>query len=271
MMIKRPAIRYYGGKWKLAPWIIEQFPPHDNYLEPCGGGASVLLQKPRSGVELFNDVNDNIVNLFRVLRDHPAELLEKIKLTPWARSEYELAKDPTDCPVERARRYYCLLWMSISGSEAKSGWRNVKDYGGHNLTLYHDALPDIVNRLQGVQIENKDAIELVKKHSFPNTLIYFDPPYVQSERSHKKQYAHEVGEQFHIDAAGALSAHPGYVVVSGYDCELYRDIFAGWEILHRESLNNSGNKRIESLWLNEKVSRYWKDNAPAFEQMIFRI
>ena len=89
--IKRPALRYYGGKWNLAPWIISFFPPHKNYVEPCGGAASVLLQKPRSPLETYNDFDGNVVNFFRVLRDRPDELIRKIRLTPWARAEYELS------------------------------------------------------------------------------------------------------------------------------------------------------------------------------------
>lgn len=92
--IKRPALRYYGGKWKLAPWIISHFPAHKNYVEPCGGAASVLLQKPRSPLETYNDLDGNVVNFFRVLRDRPDELIRKIRLTPWARAEYELSLQP---------------------------------------------------------------------------------------------------------------------------------------------------------------------------------
>ena len=97
---KRPALRYYGGKWNLAPWIISHFPPHKNYVEPCGGAASVLLQKPRSPLETYNDLDGNVVNFFRVLRDKPEELIRQIELTPWSRDEFEICRNPSTEPLE---------------------------------------------------------------------------------------------------------------------------------------------------------------------------
>lgn len=108
---KRPALRYYGGKFNLAPWIISHFPEHKSYVEPCGGGASVLLQKQRSELETYNDIDGNVVNFFRVLRDQPEELIKKIWLTPWARTEYEMAYQKCDDDIEKARRFYMACWM----------------------------------------------------------------------------------------------------------------------------------------------------------------
>src|SRR3990167_9397763 len=112
----RPALRYYGGKWNLAPWIIGHFPPHKNYVEPCGGAASVLLQKPRSPLETYNDLDGNVENFFRILRDFSAELIRRISLTPWAREEYELSFRPTDDPIEQARRFFVQSRMSMQGA-----------------------------------------------------------------------------------------------------------------------------------------------------------
>src|SRR3972149_1343948 len=106
MRPSRPVLRYHGGKWMLAPWVVENFPPHTVYVEPFGGAASVLMRKPRSSVEVYNDLDDAVVNVFRVLRDRSMarELARVVSLTPWARREFEDAYEHTDDPVEWARR-----------------------------------------------------------------------------------------------------------------------------------------------------------------------
>ncbi len=163
-----PALRYYGGKWNLAPWIISHFPPHKNYVEPCGGAASVLLQKPRSALETYNDLDGNVVNFFRVLRDRPDELIRKIRLTPWARTEYELSLESCDDPVEKARRYSVALAMSISGATeyntpATRGWRVRTEERGYEISMRADTLESIARRLIGVQIEHKDALDIIRQ------------------------------------------------------------------------------------------------------------
>lgn len=261
--IKRPALRYYGGKWNLAPWIISHFPPHKNYVEPCGGAASVLLQKPRSPLETYNDLDGNVVNFFRVLRDRPDELIRKIRLTPWARAEYELSKIPDNDSLESARRFFVCSWMAISASQrTSSGWRvmtySEQCYSNINLnfgviSLQH--LVGIAERFDGVQIENLDSQECIKKYDHPDTVIYFDPPYILNERTSKNEYLLEVDDQFHISAASLLRACAGYVVISGYACPLYAELYEahGWQRFDKEAQTNSGGKRIESLWLSPRT------------------
>ena len=124
--LARPAVRFFGGKFRLAAWIIHHFTPHESYLEPCMGAASVLLQKPRSKCETINDLSGDVCNFFRVLRDREEELIRAIDLTPWAREEYQLHHEPTDDPVERARRFWVGCSMSIGGMPfTTSGWRTV--------------------------------------------------------------------------------------------------------------------------------------------------
>ena len=120
----RPALRYYGGKWLIAPWIIPFFPEHRAYLEPCVGGASVFARKRPCEVEILNDANGRLVNFFRQLRDNTAELRRRIELTPWAEDEYALCKAPAEEPVEDARRLYVASWQSVHGvGSDRSGWR----------------------------------------------------------------------------------------------------------------------------------------------------
>lgn len=128
--ITRPVLRYHGGKWKLAPWIIEHFPKHRVYVEPFGGGASVLMRKPRSYAEVYNDLDGEVVNVFRVLRERGEELRQALSLTPFARKEYEAAWLPSDDPLEQARRTIIRSFMGF-GSAAVTMRRKVdKSRGG---------------------------------------------------------------------------------------------------------------------------------------------
>lgn len=259
---KRPALRYYGGKWRLAPWIISHFPPHQNYVEPCGGAASVLLQKPRSPLETYNDLDGNVVNFFRVLRDRPDELIRKIRLTPWARAEYELSLEPCEDEVEQARRFYCAACMSFNGATqfngSTYGWRHTLDYNMRPTPagdMQNNTLKQIADRFLGIQIENTDYSDMIDRFDRPIALFYFDPPYVAATRNKTFWYGHEFTEQDHITAADLLRQCAGYVVVSGYACPLYTEIYEahGWKRVDKEAQTNSGGKRIESLWLSPRT------------------
>lgn len=259
--IKRPALRYYGGKWKLAPWIISHFPEHKNYVEPCGGAASVLLQKPRSPLETYNDLDGNVVNFFRILRDRPDELIRKIRLTPWARAEYELSRVPAPDDLERARRFFVMCWQAIGGQP--SGWRKCIDHNQrgsrHQLSWYMvdniTELENVANRFIHVQIENDIAFNVVERYDNPDALIYFDPPYLQETRTNGQQYLQETDEMFHIQSASYLRLTQGYVIVSGYACPLYTELYEqhGWIRKDKEVQTNSGGKRIESIWLSPRT------------------
>ena len=260
---KRPALRYYGGKWKLAPWIISHFPEHKNYVEPCGGAASVLLQKPRSPLETYNDLDGGVVNFFRVLRDKPEELIRKIKLTPWARAEYEFCRVPSGDDVEQARQFFVSGWMSISGMahEKSTGWRATSFHGesftshGFQYEYTKEILQNVADRFSGVQIENNDARYVVERFGMnTDALIYFDPPYVAETRVNATQYRVECGSGFHGEMAELLWTAPGYVIVSGYACPLYADLYEhhGWQRVDIDAATNGAN-RVESLWLSPRT------------------
>lgn len=253
----RPALRYYGGKWRLAPWIISFFPEHQNYVEPCGGAASVLLQKPRSPLETYNDLDGNVVNFFRVLRDRPDELIRAIRLTPWAREEFEMCRNPDSNELENARRFFVSSWLMAGRSafDSTSGMRMCHVYNAEPRMLYHNNLEKIAQRFLDVQIEQANACDVAKAYSNSRSLIYFDPPYPHSTRTHTRGYAIEWTDAQHIEAAHLLHTCQGYVVVSGYACPLYTELYEahGWERHDKEAQTNSGGKRIESVWLSPKT------------------
>ncbi|MBB2973970.1 DNA adenine methylase [Mesorhizobium sp. RMAD-H1] len=254
----RPLLRWHGGKWMLAPWIISHFPPHRIYVEPYGGAGSVLMRKPRSYAEVWNDLDGDVVNLFRVLRlPDAAELVRLLRLTPFARDEFDAAYQPCDCPVERARRLVIRSFMGFgsNGHNRVTGFRANSSRSGttpaHDWRNYPDSLEIVIERLHGVTIENRDAKAVMAQHDSPETLHYVDPPYVLSTRSDPlKDYAHEMSDEDHADLLEMLRSLSGMVVLSGYPCELYDDALAGWHRIEREALADGAAKRMEVLWIN---------------------
>lgn len=256
--IKRPALRYYGGKWKIASWVISHFPDHINYVEPCGGAASILIAKEPAALETYNDIDGRVVNFFRVLRSDPAALIEQIRLTPWSRAEFDFSKETDSNPIEDARRFFVTCWQSFS--KHGGSWRSMYDY----LVRPRSAAKDIqeidhlyliASRLKSVQFECRDAIEIIQKYDTENGLIYFDPPYIPEVRVNKDYYAHEVDTQWHISAADVLKTAKAHVVVSGYRSELYANLFesSGWIRRDVATVANAGAKRTESIWLSPSI------------------
>jgi DNA adenine methylase len=263
----RPLLRWHGGKWILAPWIISHFPPHRVYVEPFGGAASVLIRKPRSYAEVYNDLDDDVVNLFRVLRNDPPEnghkLIDHLIHTPFARKEFDDAYLPTDDPVEAARRLIIRSFMGF-GSDGHNGARptgfraNSNKSGttpAHDWSNYPDALEIIISRLNGVVVEHRPALDVITQHDGPETLFYVDPPYVWATRSKahnssKKNYRHELSDAEHEQLLDKLLNVAGKVVLSGYDTPLYAQKLGAWYRTEKTALADGARERTEVLWLN---------------------
>jgi DNA adenine methylase len=258
MSVTRPLLRWHGGKWLLAPWIIAQFPPHRVYVEPFGGAGSVLMRKPRCYAEIWNDLDGSVVNLFRVLRGPRAgELVEALRLTPFARDEFALAYEPADDAVEAARRLTIRSFMGFgsNGHSRSTGFRANSNRSGttpaRDWINYPDSLAKVIDRLAGVIIENRDAREVMAAHDGPETLHYVDPPYVFDTRADlAKDYAHEMSDADHAGLLAFLRGLKGRVVLSGYPHPLYDAALAGWRRIEREALADGARKRTEMLWLN---------------------
>lgn len=257
-MITRPVLRYHGGKWRLADWIISHLPPHHCYVEPFSGAASVLMRKPRSAVEVYNDLDASVINLFRVLRDPvTAEQLRRaIELTPYSRAEFIAAWEPSDDQVEDARRLIVRGAQSIGAKKrcSRNGWRAGPTH--HTPTSmwrgWPAQIPHYVERLREVLIEQQPATDVIRQFDTPATLFYVDPPYVLATRAwdHRKIYAHELTDDDHRQLLDQLCAVRGMVLLSGYRSELYDTALAGWA-RHDVHARAQGNRaRVESLWLN---------------------
>lgn len=260
----RPPIKYPGAKWSLASWIVGEMPPHKLYLEPFFGSGAVLFNKEPSEYETINDLDGLVVNFFRVCRDYPDQLARAINLTPFSRAEFASIQERaagediqlTGDPIEDARRFAVRCCQGFGSKLAdRVGWKNTKKPTGPNNPEIWGKIPEtiyeVAARLKRVQIENTDAIQLVRATNDPECLIYEDPPYIGETRGGKRIYRLEMlDEARHAELLDALIAHSGPVILSGYDCELYNKKLVGWRKETHTGRANSGAKRRETLWLN---------------------
>jgi len=265
--VRRPPMRYHGGKWLLAPWIIGHFPSHRTYVEPYGGGASVLMRKPRSYSEVYNDAWGDVVNVFRVLRDSGEELTELLTLTPFSRDEFMLTSERSDDPLEQARR---TIFRSIAGfgsaavnGKYATGFRANSARSGttpaHDWMNYPNHIKSFVTRLRGVVIENTDAWAVMLQHDSDVTLHYVDPPYMHEARNMKRgnaAYEMEMTLEDHEILLNRLQELAGAVIVSGYRTELYDDKLSTWSRVDKAAKADGARDRIESLWLNPAAGRH---------------
>jgi len=265
--IKRPVLRYHGGKFRLAKWIISHFPEHRIYVELFGGAASVLMQKERSYAEVYNDVWDTVVNVFQVLRnpEAAADLEMSLRLTPFSRKEFDECEEVelnaiTD-PIEKARRTILRSFAGFGSASTNSkyatGFRANSNRSGstpaHDWANYPDNIKSFVNRLQGVVIEHRDYKKIIEQQDSEQTLFYVDPPYVHSTRNMKRgnaAYAHEFTEDDHIELSNILKGVKGAVVLSGYHSQLYAKLYEGWTVIEKDTYGDGAVKRVEVLWLN---------------------
>jgi DNA adenine methylase len=243
----------------LAPWILSHFPPHRTYVEPYGGGASVLLRKRPCYAEVYNDLDQRVVSFFRVLRDpeKAQRLVKLIELTPFARDEFNDTMEPCADDVEDARRFAARSFMGF-GSNAHNrptGFRSNSNRSGttpaHDWENYPHSLRLVIERLRGVVIENKPAIAVMAQHDSQQTLHYVDPPYVMQPRSDSaSDYAHEMTDADHEELLRFLKTLEGGVILSGYANPLYDAALTGWKRVTKEALADGAAKRTEVLWIN---------------------
>ncbi len=252
-------LNYPGAKWGMAKEIVSLMPPHRSYLEPFFGSGAVLFNKPPSAIETVNDIDGDIVNFFTVLRKWPEELSARIAMTPYARDVFENAYANIGAdPLDRAYRFAIRAKMGYGLKTCKkTGFKmdvyaRERSYCVNYWNRFPDNLLEAAKRLKGVQIENRPALELIRKFNHDNVLIYADPPYLLETRG-GKQYRHEMDEQDHVELLDTLKQHTGPVILSGYPSEMYDRELAGWSRIARKSYNQNADRRTEVLWCNFEV------------------
>lgn len=267
----RPVLRWHGGKWLLAPWIIGHFPEHQVYVEPFGGAASVLMRKRRVYAEIYNDLDDEVVSLFRVMRSPSlAEQLRRhLELTPFARQEFRQAYEVTDDLVERSRRLVIRSFMGFGSNAHASTHKGHRSTGFRASSMrsgstpatdwlnYPAAIAAMTERLAGVVIECRDARDVMLRHDGPATLHFVDPPYLPETRARGnrydlawRMYRHELSRDDHASLLAFLRGLRGMVVLCGYPDGLYDDALPDWHRVERASLADGARPRTEVLWIN---------------------
>lgn len=273
-MGRKIAFGWYGGKYSHLGWLLPLLPNTKHFCEPFGGSAAVLLNREPSPVETYNDIDGEVGNFFRVLRDSKEELIEKIGLTPFSREEFEIAieqPDKTITDVERARRFYIRARQVRTGlaQTASSGrWAHCKltSRAGMSGAVSRwlgsvDKLPEIAERLLRVQIEDVPAIEVIKRYDSEETLFYCDPPYPHESRGDKNAYGYEMTAEEHEELAKVLHKVKGKVAISGYHCGLMDELYSDWKCNEAVEKNCHSIKkpRVEVLWTNYDPDKIQED------------
>lgn len=256
-------LKYPGGKWRMANWIISHFPEHHSYLEPFFGSGAVLFNKEPSHIETINDLDGEVINLFECIRKDPERLSREIFLTPYSREVYdktfeEIPKDP----YKRAVNFFIRLNMGhgYRTNGVKVGWKN--DVNGRQrayaVRQWNDT-PNLIieaaQRLKDVQIECMDAVELIRRFNHEDVLIYCDPPYMLNTRR-AEQYRCEMDDAGHERLLDALLEHKGPVVLSGYETEQYAKKLRGWRKEEKTAYSQVISKKKEVLWMNFEKEKY---------------
>lgn len=262
---KRIAFGWYGGKFNHLDWLLPLLPECHHYVEPFGGSAAVLLNREPAPVETYNDIDGEVANFFRVLRDNTSKLIKSIALTPFSREEFFIAVSTNGAKIsdlERARRFFVRARQARTGlaqTATLGRWANCKNTSRAGMSGVVsrwlgsvDGLPDIAERLLRVQIENRPAIEVIKLYDGPDTLFYCDPPYVHASRGDSKAYAFEMDDRAHRELAEVLFQCNGRVAVSGYRCELMDELYRGWRRVDAPAKYAHSIKKLrrEALWMN---------------------
>lgn len=274
-MIARPVLKYNGGKFLLAPWILEYFPEHDTYVDGFGGAANVLLQKPRTRVEYYFDLDQEVTNFIQTLgnRNTAKELIRRIRWTPYARDvfEWSLSK-PAEDSIDRALQFCAKCWMNIGQNRSSSGsfrtHGNLDKSGGYiPARLWTDLKPyyKAAERLRGVVIETKSFLEVGERLSRPKTLFFLDPPYLGSVRGSGDLYTHEMKLEIeHENLINMVLTLDGMAIICGYPSDLYTDRLEskGWIRKEKTARDNKKRERTEAIWLNPLVQEKLAEKKP---------
>jgi len=261
---RKIAFGWYGGKYSHLPWLLPLLPRTHHYCEPFAGSAAVLLNRDPSPVETYNDIDGEVANFFRMLRDERERLVEMISLTPFSREEFAVACQDTAgvSNLERARRFFIRARQVRTGlaqTASLGRWANCKQTSRAGMSGVVsrwlgsvEQLPEIAERLIRVQIENRPAREVIELYDHEGTLFYCDPPYVHTTRGDAKAYGFEMTDRDHEALADLLGSVKAKVAVSGYHSPLYDRLYREWHCTEApiKRCHSVKKDRQEVLWTN---------------------
>lgn len=259
----RSVLKYPGSKWNVATKIVELIPDHHSYLEPYFGSGAVLFSKPVSDIETINDLDSDVTNLFRCIQKDSERLARIVMTTPFSREEYDLQFEITEGAInidsfQRAAGFLIRCWQGYGyrTNGYKVGWKNdiqgrERAYALWNWYRLPEWIIEITERLRKVQIENRPAMEVIRRFNYPNVFMYLDPPYVIKSRSGKsKQYLHEMTDSDHEELLKEILQSKAKIMISGYESDIYNDYLKDWNKLYLNSCDAHGKTRTEVIWIN---------------------
>lgn len=262
---KRIAFGWYGGKYSHLNWLLPLLPDCHHYCEPFGGSAAVLLNREPSPVETYNDVDGEVVNFFRVLRNQHSRLIRAVALTPFSREEFDLAVNGSSenaSDLERARRFFVRARQARTGlaqTASLGRWANCRNTSRSGMAGVVsrwlgsvEMLPEIADRLMRVQIENRPATDIIRLYDDEKTLFYCDPPYPHQSRGDAKAYLFEMTDWEHEGLSHMVHGAKGKVAVSGYQCELMDRLYEDWRRVDAPAKYCHSVKQVrqEAVWMN---------------------
>lgn len=260
----KSVIKYPGSKWNIAPQLVELIPEHHSYVEPFFGSGAVLFNKPVSDIETVNDMDSDVVNLFRCIQKDSERLARLAMTTPFSREEYERQFEGCTSTLyasnfQRAAGFLIKCWQGhgFRTNGYKVGWKNdvvgrEKAYALWNWYRLPDWIIDITERLRKVQIENRPALEVIERFNYSQVFMYLDPPYMLGTRS-GKQYMHEMTDAEHEELLQMILQSRAKIMISGYETDMYNDYLSGWEKRQFSSCAEHGKPRVETVWMNYKA------------------
>lgn len=271
------AFGWYGGKFSHLNWLLPLLPKSNHYCEVFGGSMAVLLNRDPCPIETYNDIDSQLVNFFRVLREKQPELERVLSLTPYSREEYNnsLHHGPDDSDIEKARKFFIKCRMTFGGmaqSASKGRFSTIVKDSRNGMSCvvsrWFNSIPgleQISKRILRVQVENLSGLELLKKYDSKDTFFYLDPPYVHESRKDKKVYLAEMTNQDHENLAMALKKINGKFAISGYKSNLYDKLYKDYLRIdaNEKIAYSSKEKRQELLWCN--YDPYQESNQRHFD------
>lgn len=268
----KTVLKYPGSKWRIANKLCELIPPHHSYLEAFAGSMAVLFNKKPSSIETVNDLDSNVVNLFRCIKEDPERLSRMVISVPFSREVYEeqYKKDLPSDNYEKAVSFLVKCWQGYGyrTNDYRVGWKRdvhgrEKAYALWDWYQLPERVIEVAERLRMVQIENMPAIELMKGFSYEDVFMYLDPPYLLGIRN-GKNYKHEMDDEAHEELLKFITRTPAKVMLSGYSSEMYEDYLSGWKRMEFISQAQGGKRRTEVVWMNYEVGDTYQLNINDF-------
>lgn len=262
----RNVLKYPGSKWNIARQIVSLIPEHHSYVEPYFGSGAVLFNKPVSAIETINDLDSDVINLFRCIRKDSERLARLIMTTPFSRQEYDSQFEESERALyisdfERAAGFLIRCWQGhgYRTNGYKVGWKNdvqgrEKMYALWNWYRLPEWIIDIAERLRKVQIENRPALEVIKRFNCETVFMYIDPPYLLGTRT-GKQYMHEMTDTDHEELLKEILQNRAKIMVFGYESDMYNDYLKEWNKVYFNSCAEQGRPRQEVVWINYEIGQ----------------